>query len=105
MKKMVLRIFIPALLVFLAWQVFWGRSGLIQQYQITRQNQAIQSRIDSLRQVLEDKRREVDLLQSDSTYLEYLARTRLGMSRNDESVFLFVDDSLLQSDTETNSKK
>jgi cell division protein FtsB len=90
MKKIIFRLLIAGILLFLVVQVFWGKSSLLSQYHIKTQNKQLQATIEQLKNDLESKKQQIELLQSDSAYMEYMARIKLGMSRKGETVFQFI---------------
>jgi cell division protein FtsB len=91
MKKNSIRtLIIVGFLLFVGIKIFYGPSGLINQYRVSKQNQDLIHSIDSLTEVLKHKDEEILRLQSDTAFLEILARTRLGMSKKEEKVYQFI---------------
>jgi cell division protein FtsB len=96
MKRIFFRLILIFGVIFLVFQIFYGKTGLLRQFQLSNQNKELQVKIDSLKVVLEKKNAEIKLLHSDSAYLEHMARTRLGMSKDDEKVFQFINEDKLK---------
>ena len=94
-KKTIVGIITVSFLV-IAIQVFSGKTGLLSQHQLDLENQKKQATIDSLKQVLKMKTKQIELLKNDSNYMEYMARTKLGMSQENEKAFQFIEESKLK---------
>jgi cell division protein FtsB len=67
---------------------FFGRQGVFYPWsELQRKNDEIAAKtrqIDSLR-------REIDLLTNDTAYIERIAREKLGMARQNENVYKFIE--------------
>ena len=90
-RKQILPLAILVITLFILYRVFLGSNGMINQYFIARNNQQLQVAIDSLNNKLILKQREIIRLKQDTSYLEFIARTKFGMSLKDEQVIKFVD--------------
>lgn len=90
MAKIIVRSLLALLAIYLLGKLFLGNNGLLRQFRITRENAEISLSIDSLEQVLQNKKEERRRLLHDTLYMEEIARTRFGMSRRGESVFQFL---------------
>jgi cell division protein FtsB len=88
-KKSLLPYIVFLIAGFIVYRVFFGSSGMINQYFISRDNENLRTAIDSVKILIEEKEIEIERLLNDTVYLEYLARTRLGMSLKDETVIRF----------------
>jgi cell division protein FtsB len=92
-------IFIVATILFLGittYQLLISDYSFISLYQLRKENESLKKEIAIAEKEIEDRQKESIRLQKDSSYIEYLARTRLGMSLDGEEIFLFVNDSLKQ---------
>ena len=67
---------------------FFGKQGI---YYLYRQKQERLLEIRNDRRVIDSLQREIKRLTNDTTYLERIAREKLGMARPDEKVFKFVE--------------
>ena len=67
---------------------FFGKQGI---YYLYRQQQERQLEIRNDRRVIDSLQREIKRLTNDTTYLERIAREKLGMARPNEKVFKFVE--------------
>ena len=65
-----------------------GRQGV---YLIHREMHRKQLEIDSKARTIDSLKREIERLNSDTAYIERIAREKLGMARPGEKVFKFVE--------------
>ncbi len=91
MRGKVLRWLAGVILVWVFWQMILAPGGLLQQHALAERNRELQGSLDSLRQMVREREVEISRLEHDTAYIEYIARTRLGMSRPEERVFRFVE--------------
>ncbi len=71
-------------------QLFFSKGNLIEQRNVAQQIAEYEFKIDSLKQVIEERTQEIERLQNDSLHKEEILRTRYGMSREGEKVFQMV---------------
>lgn len=71
-------------------QLFFSKGNLIEQRNVAQQIAEYEFKIDSLKQVIEERTLEIERLQNDSLHKEEILRTRYGMSREGEKVFQMV---------------
>ena len=71
-------------------QLFFSKGNLIEQRNVAQQIAEYEFKIDSLKQVIEERTQEIERLQNDSLHKEEIIRTRYGMSREGEKVFQMV---------------
>lgn len=90
MVKIIVRSLLAVLVLYLLGKLFLGNNGLLRQYRIQRGNQELLVSIDSLENVLKQKKEEHHRLLQDTLYIEQIARTRFGMARPGEKVFQFL---------------
>jgi cell division protein FtsB len=77
-------------LLYIAYSYFGGNYGLIQLWRL-QQRQAVLDREVMRLQVQQDSlRREIQLLQTDTAYIEKLARERYKMGKPGEKVYTIV---------------
>ena len=83
-----------AIIIFIIiYNVIFASNGLLAQQQVKHENIIFQNKIDSLQGAVDSLKTEIQLLQSDSFYMEYMARTKFGMSKKGETVIKLVNDS------------
>lgn len=75
------------LMIVMGSQLLFGDNSLPRQKQIANQIVIYQKQIDSLEQVIDNHKLEIERLKHDSLYKEKILRTRYGMSRKGEKVF------------------
>ena len=69
----------------------FGEGALLQQRALSERNRQLRHANDSLVVEIQRLKGEIKQLKSDSLILEALARTRLGLSKEGEVIFRFVD--------------
>jgi cell division protein FtsB len=74
--------------VVLAFALF-GDRGFLYLFKLKRQQSELQQQLTQVEAVNAGLRREIASLSSDRQYLERLARSQLGMVREDEIVYQF----------------
>lgn len=74
--------------VFMGFALF-GERGILHLVKLVQQKDALVQTLGEIETQNEDLRREIVALRSDRRYIERLARTELGMVREDELVFQF----------------
>jgi cell division protein FtsB len=87
MGRWVIGIAAAALLLFL----LTGSDGLINVYRLHRQLSDAKTQIRVLNGSIDSLHQEIRRLQTDTLYIERMARERLGMARPDERVYKFSD--------------
>ncbi|MDZ7292762.1 MAG: septum formation initiator family protein [candidate division KSB1 bacterium] len=79
-----------AVLLYVAYSYFGGSYGLIKLWRL-KQRQVVLNREVMQLQVQQDSlRREIQLLQNDSTYIEKVARERYKMGKPGEKIYTIV---------------
>lgn len=81
-----------ALVLLAATSLVFGDHGYVAFQQLQAQHRNLEEYAFELQQNNEDLRRRVELLRSDTRFLEQLARERLGFVRPDEIVYLVEDE-------------
>ncbi|MBD3390801.1 MAG: hypothetical protein GF418_02090 [Chitinivibrionales bacterium] len=64
----------------------------INLYRVYRRTKQLQARVGELNGSIDSLSREIARLKSDTTYIERMAREKLGMARTDEKVYKFVEE-------------
>ncbi len=91
-RKMGRWVFLIALIV-LAVVVFTGDDGVINLYRLHRQTRSMQDSLQDLSTTIDSLKTEIQKLTHDTTYIERLAREKLGMAGKGEKVYKFVQES------------
>lgn len=79
------------LLFIVAAQLLFGKNSIPRQNQVKKDIATYQAQVDSLNALIEQYKKEIELLENDSVYKESILRTRYGMSRKGEKVFQLVE--------------
>lgn len=72
-------------------QLLFEKNGLLGQYRLYNQIQTLEQEIDSLKMELQKQQEENHRLKTDSFYLEFLVRTKYGMSKANELPIQFIE--------------
>ena len=81
------------LVVIILGFAFWGDRGILFLLKMTQQKAALIHELDQVDNQNDTLRHEIAALRSDRRHIERVARTELGMVRDDELVFQFSGDS------------
>jgi len=77
-------------MLYVAFSLF-GETGVVRHYTLLQTQQELNASIAKTKLWNEVLEAEIDKIKNDPTQLEGLARTSLGMIREDETVYRFVD--------------
>lgn len=94
-----------ALIALIMGFALFGDRGVIHMLQLGNHKAVLLEELDTLKQKNSALGQEIDALRSDRGYIEQVARTELGMVREDELVFQFASkpaatDNSLRSDSQ-----
>jgi cell division protein FtsL len=81
-------IFLAALIMLVSFVV----ASNVNLYYVYRKSRRLHRRIAELNRSIDSLGREIERLRSDTTYIEKIARERLGMARKDEKVYKFIEE-------------
>ena len=81
-----------ALVLIMLGFAFWGDRGILHMVKLSNQKDALEQKVADIKSQNEALRAEITSLRGDRRYIEHVARTELGMVREDERVFQFADD-------------
>jgi cell division protein FtsB len=92
-KKKIIRLIFIGVAAIMLLLLFAGRYGLINLYQrVYRPLAAQRTELTQLRRLSDSLQQEKRRLETDTAYIERIAREKLGMARKDETIFKFVDE-------------
>ena len=91
LKKGAGRWILIALAALAAYSLVAGSGGLITMYRLHCQLSQAAIQIRQLNRSIDSLHQEIRRLQTDTAYIERMARQRLGMARADERVYKFSD--------------
>lgn len=78
------------IMLMFAYAVF-GSRGVLRIIQAQEQKQELVHKLESLQLQQHELKAEIERLQKDKSYWEYLARTKLGMVREGELIYYLPD--------------
>ena len=79
------------LLSIVVAELAFGKNSIPRQNQVKQEIAMYQAKVDSLNALIEQYKKEIELLENDSLYKEGVLRSRYGMSRKGEKVFQLVE--------------
>ncbi|KPL00105.1 MAG: hypothetical protein AMJ90_08795 [candidate division Zixibacteria bacterium SM23_73_2] len=95
-KKIFLKVFVICMLVFVIYSFFTGSNGFFRIYTLFRQKENLKDESKLLEARMVDLETKKKLLEEEDLFLEKQARERLGMAKEDEVIYKFVDTSEVQ---------
>ena len=90
-KKYIAIIAVLFLLSIVVAELLFGKNSIPRQKQVKQEIAMYQAKVDSLSALIEQYKKEIELLENDSIYKEGILRSRYGMSRKGEKVFQLVE--------------
>jgi cell division protein FtsL len=84
-------IIISVVLFFLAISLF-GNQGLIAIYKASNENRSLAEQINESRRTIDSLENEIERLKNDTSYIEKIAREKLGMARRNEKIYKFIEE-------------
>jgi len=93
-RNNLLTIALLALILLMAAYAVFGNRGVLRIVQAQRQQQELQQRLEEMQTQQQELRQEIERLNNDRDYWEQLARTRLGMVREGELIYLVPTETL-----------
>jgi cell division protein FtsB len=72
------------------WFLFAPGSGVFQYHRLQKQIETLSQENKNLQERNEDLRKEIERLQNDESYLEYMARQKYGLLKENETVYEFT---------------
>ncbi len=80
-----------ALVALILGFAFFGERGILHMVKLSSQKDTLSAKVAEVESQNEQLRVEIASLRGDRRYIERIARTELGMVRDDELVFQFTD--------------
>ncbi len=80
--------------VFLSFVLisFFGNQGWLALHKGQEQLKDLESEVEQSKQMVDSLKKEIDRLKNDTSYLEKIAREKLGMARRNEKIYKFVEE-------------
>ena len=86
--------YIVTVLVFIVWVAFFDRNDMISQYSYRRQLHKLQADKEYFVTAIEQNKKDLHELVSNTDNLEKFAREKYRMKKDNEDIFLIVRDSI-----------
>lgn len=80
------------LFIAIAVIILSGNQGIFTLYRTCRHMQSIEQELEQSRQTIDSLNTEIKRLQSDTGYIEKIAREKLGMARKNEKMYKFIEE-------------
>lgn len=90
-KRFIILAAFAIIAVVVVSQLLFDKNSIRQQRRFYREIAKYEYQIDSLQQVIDARKEQIQKLKNDSLYKEELLRTHYGMSRKGEVVFQLVE--------------
>ncbi len=90
-RKNLLTIVLLVLIALMFVYAVFGNRGVLRILQAQKQKSELEQQLSQLQQEHQQLREEIERLQTDKTYWEQLARTKLGMVREGELIYHVPD--------------
>ena len=90
-KKYIAIIAVLFLLSIVVAELLFGKNSIPRQKQVKQEIAMYQAKVDSLNALIEQYKKEIELLENDSIYKEGILRSRYVMSSKGEKVFQVVE--------------
>jgi cell division protein FtsL len=82
---------ISVVLFFLVMSLF-GNQGLIAVYNAYNEDRSLTEQIKESKRTIDSLKDEIERLKSDTSYIERIAREKLGMARRNEKIYKFIEE-------------
>lgn len=82
---------ISVVLFFLVMSLF-GNQGLIAVYKAYNEDRSLTEQIKESKRTIDSLKDEIERLKSDTSYIERIAREKLGMARRNEKIYKFIEE-------------
>jgi cell division protein FtsB len=86
------RSLLVALPLVILYFVLGGAQGIYRFYHLYTEVARLETEVVQARATADSLQHEIVRLRSDTTYIEYVARKKLGMARTTERVYKFVEE-------------
>jgi len=77
---------------FLVWMIFFDQESFIQQYKLSSTLENLEEQKTFYLEEIEKNEKTIELLETDSSALEKFAREKYYMKRDNEEVFVLVEE-------------
>lgn len=92
MKKRIGLIVVAVVVLTIVFFTLAGKQGLLSLYENHRQYRHLSLELEKSHRIIDSLKTEIVRLRTDTSYIEKIARERLGMARKNEKVYKFVEE-------------
>jgi cell division protein FtsB len=92
MKKRIGLIVIAIVVITIAIFTLVGKQGLLSLYENHGQYRHLSVELEKSQKIIDSLKTEIVRLRTDTSYIEKIARERLGMARKNEKVYKFIEE-------------
>lgn len=79
-------------MAFLVWMTFFDQDNFIEQYHLSSTLNDLRGKKEYYLQEIAKNRQKIKLLETDSAYIERFAREKYYMKKDNEDVFVIIND-------------
>lgn len=91
-SKYILNKYTLTLIVFLVIWVYFDHESLINQYELQKIENGLEDQKQFYQKEIEEDMEAINLLQNDTVFLEKYAREKYYMKKDNEDVFVIIDE-------------
>ncbi|MDR2906746.1 MAG: septum formation initiator family protein [Bacteroidales bacterium] len=84
--------YVLTIIVFGAWTIFFSSNNLVSRQRLRNQLKEYKAERDYYRQQIEANKKAINLLANNLDHLEKVARENFLMKRDNEDIFIFVEE-------------
>ena len=89
-KKYLLTFLVPFIFIVFFFTTF-GKMGIVKIYHLTKDRNNIQAFNEKIREENLRLKEEISSIKRDEKHIERIARQRLGLVKEDEIIYMFID--------------
>jgi cell division protein FtsB len=81
-----------SVIVFVAWMVFFDQNDTLSQFKLGSRKRALERSMDAYQKKIDAVNKDMDELLTDQETLEKFAREKYHMKKEDEDIFILVEE-------------
>lgn len=82
------------IIVALALYLVFGHNGLLKYYELVRVQKGYEAQITELQDKIKTMEKQIELVERDRSYMEYLVRKELGLIKPGEDVYIIDNETV-----------
>lgn len=91
-KKYILNKYFIAGLIFLTWMIFFDQESFIDQIKLSSTLNNLENQKTYYQDEIENTREAINVLENDSAHLEKYAREKYYMKKDNEDIFVIIEE-------------